>query len=198
MGNSTCSENGCTETCHARGRCHRHYRRWLRDNPTNRVQVKLSWPENLLGRLDFQPDGCVVFTGYRDKQGYGTVRHDGRTRRAHRVMWEFMVGPIPDGLVLDHLCRNRACVNPGHLEPVTNRENLRRGYWANITHCPQGHPYDVNNTIVYAQVRRRCRKCKAASDRRRYLRKRVWAAADATIGSAPRPAHACSSPIGPA
>lgn len=79
---------------------------------------------------------------------------------AHRVAYAHLVGPIPDGMQLDHLCRNRTCVNPDHLEPVSAQENVRRAR-ALVTACPQGHPYDATNTRMY-QGRRYCRACRAA------------------------------------
>jgi hypothetical protein len=86
-------------------------------------------------------------------------------RYAHRVAYEHFVGEIPDGLQLDHVCRNRVCVNPAHLEPVTASENRRRAT-ALITHCPQGHPYDETNMRVQPDGRRYCRECKRARHRR--------------------------------
>lgn len=79
---------------------------------------------------------------------------------AHRVAYEEIMGPVPEGLELDHLCRTRSCVNPSHLEPVTHRENMNRGDVATRrkTHCPKGHPYDEENTGIYNGYRN-CRAC---------------------------------------
>lgn len=81
-------------------------------------------------------------------------------RYAHRVAYEHLVGPIPDGMQLDHLCRNRTCINPAHLEPVTARENVRRAR-SLVSQCPSGHPYDEENTRIY-DGRRYCRACHRA------------------------------------
>lgn len=100
--------------------------------------------------------GCWNWTGGL-RRGYGTIAIDGKLLYSHRVAYEALVGPIPDGLQLDHLCRNRACCNPNHLEPVTGAENVRRAA-AVITHCPQGHRYDEANTR-YGTRGRACRRC---------------------------------------
>lgn len=70
---------------------------------------------------------CWVSGHNRNSKGYARVNTAGRSTPAHRVAYEHFIGPIPDGLTLDHLCRNRACINPAHLEPVTSLENIRRG-----------------------------------------------------------------------
>ncbi len=77
--------------------------------------------------------GCWLFSGSKHKDGYGLVKVDGRTRKAHRVMYEDLVGPVPPGVELDHLCRTPACINPAHLEPVSHLENVRRGAQTKLT-----------------------------------------------------------------
>lgn len=108
-------------------------------------------------RVDTAGD-CWVWTGKLDAGGYGNFRLSGYSEtRSHRFAYELLVGPIPDGLTLDHLCRNPACCNPAHLEPVTLGENARRAKLA-ITHCPAGHPYDEANTYFRGSYRE-CRAC---------------------------------------
>lgn len=87
---------------------------------------------------------CVEWGGFRNSDGYGIRTVNRRRMRAHRAAYEEEVGPIPEGLVLDHLCGNRACINVEHLEPVTRGENSRRGAIGQPrtkTECKQGHPF---------------------------------------------------------
>jgi hypothetical protein len=93
------------------------------------------------------------------------------TGSAHRWAYEAFVGPIPEGLEIDHLCRNRACVNPAHLDPVTHQENMSRGKAARMTHCHKGHPFDEANTRMEAYGSRRCKECNNAASRRYRERK---------------------------
>lgn len=117
--------------------------------------------------------GCIVWTGGKSGNGYGQLTKLGRTWMAHRLAYELLRGTVPRGLDLDHLCRNRACVRPDHLEPVTRSENIKRGAGPRLsaerqlskTHCPQGHPYDDENTYRFPDGRRGCRKCGAESSR---------------------------------
>lgn len=112
--------------------------------------------------------GCHVWTGSLTN-GYGYVSVEGQSWRVHRLTYTLAKGPIPRGLVLDHLCRNKACCNPDHLEAVTNRENGLRGdgpaarYWR--THCARGHARTPENTYVKPDGERECRICKAEDKR---------------------------------
>lgn len=117
--------------------------------------------------------GCWNWTGCRS-QGYGQIREGGRGSRmlaAHRVSHEIFIGPIPDGLQVDHLCRNTLCVNPEHLEAVTGRENTMRGATitarnAAKTHCAHGHPFSGANLMTLPSGERRCRTCSRDASRR--------------------------------
>lgn len=118
------------------------------------------------------PNGCWMWQGARTV-GYGMMwggADVGRSLLAHRVSYEMHIGPIPDGMQLDHLCRNPGCVNPNHLEPVTGAENVRRGLsgWRNKqkTHCDHGHEFTEENTYIYAtNGKRRCKTCARRWDR---------------------------------
>lgn len=129
--------------------------------------------------------GCVIWLAGENGEGYGTIRNpkDQRKILAHRAAWELKNGPIPQGLHIDHLCRNHACINPDHMEPVTLGENVRRGIGgallkerlAAITHCPQGHAYAGENlrlkTDKHGIVRRSCRACARIETAARRARK---------------------------
>jgi hypothetical protein len=118
-------------------------------------------------------DGCWEWIAGKNIGGYGQFWNGERIVMAHRFAYEAWVGPIPEGLVIDHLCRNRSCVNPRHMEPVEHRTNTLRGIGptainARIDACPHGHPYTPANTIILSDKKRRCRMCKRARDLIRY------------------------------
>lgn len=121
--------------------------------------------------------GCWIYTGGINSRGYGVVWGDGRSLVAHRVSYEHHVGPIPEGMHLDHLCRVRSCVAPTHLEPVTPRENLMRSPIAPAalnaakTHCRNGHLFDEANTTIWSGERI-CRTC-ARDKAQRYRTRRA-------------------------
>lgn len=108
-------------------------------------------------------DACWPWTASTTYKGYGQFYVDGRMKKAHRIAYEIQVGPIPDGLHIDHLCRNRACQNAKHMEPVTPDENAHRSIHPRPTHCPSGHPYSGEN-VGFTQTRDGremiCRACK--------------------------------------
>jgi hypothetical protein len=144
-----------------------------------RRQVEL---DRFWARVDKSgPNGCWLWLGNTDTPGYGRCNylHDGkRVRLAHRLAYLLTVGPIPDGLELDHLCRVHGCVNPAHLEPVTHAENVRRAVMATgersrmgrRSHCDAGHPFDESNTIKRGPDGRwrRCLTCERARWRLNY------------------------------
>lgn len=113
--------------------------------------------EGFWRRVETTPD-CWLWTGARDRQGYGKFYLHPGSRLAHRVAFEALVGQIPEGLQLDHLRRNTGCVRPDHLEPVTQLENMRRRY-TNVTHCVNGHEFTEANTYWRPNGHRDCRAC---------------------------------------
>ncbi len=126
------------------------------------------------------PDECWQWMGQKNTKGYGVFAVERKSKMAHRVAYVLCVGDIPEGLTLDHLCRVRGCVNPGHLEPVTVAENVRRGNsftGINLrkTHCDHGHPFTPENTAITREGFRDCRECRRQISRRYSLRKKAAA-----------------------
>jgi hypothetical protein len=145
--------------------------------------VRVATLDRFTAKYEVDAGGCWLWTASRDWGGYARLGVNGKASKAHRWAYEHFVGPIPPGLELDHLCRVRHCVNPAHLEPVTRRENVRRGIGqlhklnAVKTHCKHGHPFDEQNTITYTykgRTHRGCRTCRPiveARYRKRHARK---------------------------
>lgn len=199
MAERTCSVEGCPKRADKRGWCGAHYQKWrVYGDPLGQAEGRVPrltgtpgerfWPKvDKNGPVpEYAPHlgPCWCWLAAENGAGYGIFRLDGRNVRAHRWAYEALVGPIPKGLQLDHLCRVRHCVNPAHLEPVTSRQNSERGLpggrtWRkNITHCPSGHEYSPENTRVYygSRVCLACRRersrvaAQRAKERRRALR----------------------------
>ena len=123
-----------------------------------------------LDKVIISPDGCWEWMAYRDTCGYGIFRLGDRMYTAHRVAYEHFVGPIPEGKEMDHLCRNRGCASPYHVEPVTHAENIGRSPLKCPTHCKRGHELTPANRYAGGprKGRGRCRQC--ALDRSRLQR----------------------------
>lgn len=177
-----CKLDGCTKPARGRGYCEGLYTRVLkgRDLEAPMRDHSSSLPERLWARVD-KTDTCWNWTGSTTRQGYGHIagKWDVETGSSptlftHRVAYELMVGPIPDGLVIDHLCKNTRCCNPAHLEPVTLAENTRRGLHKNTKKmlCPRGHAYDrIVTRIGPDGVERKERHCSLCdTDRKRRWR----------------------------
>lgn len=119
-------------------------------------------------------DGCWEWAGAHTSEGYASGSIGGKWVSPHRASYEALVGPIPEGLELDHLCRNRGCVRPNHLEPVTHAENIRRGQRGRLswhkTHCKRGHELAGENLYIRPNGNRTCKTCNLAAKRRMYWR----------------------------
>lgn len=177
-----CTIDDCNRVQAARGWCSKHYSRWqntgsptaLRGHPVAARPIR----ERLRERIDTTAaGGCWLWTGTLTDKGYGTVSYNAQTQYVHRLMYELERGTIPDGHEIDHLCRNRACCNPAHLEPVTGAENVRRGIspstlFNRTGRCQRGHILAAVGVYVSPKGHRMCRGCIALRQARR-ARKRA-------------------------
>jgi hypothetical protein len=175
---AVCTEPGCGGPVSGRGLCSKHYQR-LRRTATGKALINgrgLSEPEKFL-RFVERGEGCWLWTGKIGRSGYGYFALRGgsriQTTLAHRWSYTHFVGPIPEGLYLDHLCLVKHCVNPAHLEPVTPSENSQRHYYAKTT-CKNGHPLEGDNLQMRGPngTYRICRACAAENTRRHRQRQR--------------------------
>lgn len=179
----SCLIEDCPKEPWARGWCPSHYSRWYRhgDPLAGGPPKGLPVAVRFWTKVDFngplperRPDlgPCWLWTGTRFSSGYGEFsvggRSDNKMLRAHRWAYEFCVGPIPEGLTIDHLCFTPLCVLPDHLEPIPSGVNALRGNGpaatnARKTHCLEGHPFDEANTYRNpSRTMRRCRTCTRA------------------------------------
>lgn len=186
-----CTVTGCERPKNAKGLCGMHRKRQLKWGDVNvtyghhpEAEQRFWSKVNKNGSMPPQtiaPGLCWEWTGAKTTGGYGQFWLKPKKVVSHRFAYEQLVGPIPEGLQLDHLCRNRACVNPQHLEPVTQQINIWRGFsivTANRlkTHCPQGHPYTAENTYLHPKNNGRiCRACARERSRINYQKKRTSA-----------------------
>ena len=173
-----CSVQGCGRIAHARGWCSTHYRRWAKHgDPAIKGQDQLhglAIVERFWAHVDkeghlpeYCPElgPCWLWMLQLDSRGYGRFWDGTRRPFAHDFAYELLVGPVPDGLELDHLCRVPACVNPAHLEAVTHRVNVLRGVGfmaqqARKTHCKRGHLLAGDNIYDRGGRKRDCRICR--------------------------------------
>lgn len=163
----TCSLDGCDAPYEARGYCNRHYLRFKKTGDPLGVLVDIHDPvSRFTSTYQETGDGCWLWTGWVDGAGYARFTVNGKRWLAHRWSYQHHRGPIPQGLVIDHLCRTPSCVNPSHLEAVPQRENVHRGTGTpavNLrkTHCLRGHAFTPANTYVNPRTgARRCRQCR--------------------------------------
>lgn len=180
-----CDVEGCGQVHYAKGLCNKHYLRLKnsgvlddRRRPTLAEAVEAHVDKNGPIPTDRPELGaCWLWLAFVEKTtGYGALGYGGKQYSAHRASYEAWKGPIPEGLQIDHLCRNRACVNPDHLEAVTNRVNTLRGENPMIRvrrsgACSRGHEFNAKNTRGYPDGRYHCRVC--ANEREKARQRRL-------------------------
>jgi len=134
------------------------HRRFVHGHNQRRDAVLRFWEKVVIG------EPCWIWIAHKNKNGYGYMGISNKLVLVHRFSYELRFGLIPAGLTIDHLCRNRACVNPHHMETVSNRENILRGEsppakMARATHCINGHAFTTENTYLTKRGHRDCRAC---------------------------------------
>jgi hypothetical protein len=178
----TCTVSRCDRTHYGYGWCNKHYQRWRKwGDPTKTTLIFGDQEDRLIDKITVTTSGCWQWNSAGD-DGYAMVRWAGKAQLAHRVVYETLVGPIPDSAELDHTCHSadtecpggpclhRSCVNPDHLEPVTplvnSHRSLRNNRQSEKTHCPDNHPYSGANLYISPRGDRGCRVCRQAAARR--------------------------------
>lgn len=168
----SCDNPSCENRHYGRGMCSRHYQRWRAGtyDPETGLDTTTFYAKTPEERLDkyvpYRGEGCWPWAGSINiDTGYGQCTSVNGMTAAHRWVYEQLVGPVPAGMHLDHLCRNRWCVRPGHLEPVSNKENAHRGLGGPLgsalrTECSRGHDVtNPDNVYVSPKGKRMCRPC---------------------------------------
>lgn len=180
-----CEVPGCPKISVKMGLCGTHYHRQSTYGNLHEVRGLNNTPFEERLWIQTDKDGpvpehapelgqCWIWTGTINNKGYGAIKRDDKVVGAHRAAYELLVGPIPKGLDLDHLCRNPPCINPSHMEPVTHRENVMRGVGAcalnaRKTECKHGHSFNDPKNLGINAWGRFCRECQ----RQRYHEKKL-------------------------
>jgi HNH endonuclease len=178
MAERTCSIIGCGKRHYAKGWCQKHYKAAHDHGDPLYVPVARTPVERFHEKYNVEASGCWLWFA-NARSGYGEFTVGKKVYRAHRWSYETFRAAIPEGMVIDHLCRTPLCVNPGHLEPVTRGANVLRGVGvvaehARQTHCKHGHEFTLENTILRnARKHRVCRACALRRSRGYEARKRL-------------------------
>lgn len=177
----TCAIPDCDQQAFARNVCRRHLQIWVQTQDTSiseHFKQPPTFDQSFWSKVDKRSDlECWPWLGPANALGYGVFSFRYHRTMAHRVVYELTKGPIPKGLVIDHLCKNPGCVNPSHLEAVSQSVNMARSairsghqnYYANQSRCKYGHLYDDINTRLDTNGHRRCRICCREDTRQRRL-----------------------------
>lgn len=132
----------------------------------------MSLLERIKSRVNEADGGCWEWQGGLTKAGYGQISVQNKKLYVHRVVYALLVGELVEGLTIDHLCSNRRCCNPDHLELVTQGENTRRALSYPVTHCKWGHEFNEENTYLIPSGGRMCRRCRTDRMMRYYAEKK--------------------------
>lgn len=146
------------------------------DRAARKRRPSISVAVRFWSKVQISP-GCWEWRGAKNQKGYGQINISRHMVKVHRWAYEQANGPIPAGMQLDHLCRNPSCVNPSHVEPVTNQENALRGWVARglPTHCGKGHAFTPDNIYITRQGKgRACRSCQIQRSTERYRKNRSY------------------------